>query len=871
MPDPVRVPVQSPTGQIGSVDEADVPNLPIGARVLTPEQVALYQPQPAPYEGFGHGLAAGIHEAGRMIMPFGLHEAVGKGLENLIHGEGAGEKWAEKVRGEDEAHPLARLAGGAVGLAAGSGMGLGALGEGAASVAGRALPEASTALGGLARGAGVGIARGAAEGAALGASQGTADWVLSPEGDHKTAAEYILAGTEGGAVTGGILGGTLGAAGKLVGNLLPKWGEAARAADDAAAKAGMTSGELDRTVTDSMAGRAMRKDAEENLANKLGRDTPEFKAAKADLDARGRLQEQTNQHFDKLSKETTDVIDKIMEDHSEVSRELFGGAKDNQMQRLVPEENGQAARDAGLGLAREIKSAVVDTLEALPSQGDASLKVKDLRKYLDEYMSSIRETKAGSNLGADVMNAADKLKQKIQRLAAFDAKDVHDLPEGVVHDTYGMRGAYRLIRQFLENEEVFGPAATAQREINAAVSKSLDEEGVMLSEFTRGVSKSGKRVADRGKIFSALRNIDSPTKDIALEYLDRYVSNEKALLDVAEKHYELSSSAKAKAEDIRSSIKRLGEILSEAEKKGQELSLAKMLRAREGTNQVMSTLAGAAGGVAGGLPGGAIGGWMGGTAGGLGGRAVGKLMAERAVRPIHYAEQMAEAAEAADRFSKAVHDRVGNVFSRAKAKAIGVPTKNRSEKFNELATKIRTVAAGTVSIGQHIADKAPQTAAALDDHAKLVVTNLAKNLPERTNKPALVPSQDTPRYEDKSVYNYMQYFKVANEPLTAVDDLKAGRLTHIQVSALKDNWPGILTKIRAQVTAELAKQKKEPSPQLKDQLDILFDRTNNDDELVQALQKTYTDMAQKPRPHAGGKMPDFITSQASNTDRLEKR
>lgn len=241
-----RVAVLDADGNFGTLDEADIPNLPDGARVLTKQEIAakkLEEDYAAKSTGekvlgalAGRGIgpqSEAFLEGARGEFSAGIAPAASRVLRDVA-APGAGQAYAEHLTDLEEGAPTAfgggRLAGAAAGVAVGMAGG-GAAGAGAA----RAIPvNALSALGAPVE-AGVGralsglasrgvlgqaastgaklAARGAVEGGAYAALSSTADSVLH---DTPITGEKLFASMGHGALAGGVLGGALGTTGSLV-------------------------------------------------------------------------------------------------------------------------------------------------------------------------------------------------------------------------------------------------------------------------------------------------------------------------------------------------------------------------------------------------------------------------------------------------------------------------------------------------------------------------------------------------------------------------------------------------------------------------------------------------------------------------------
>lgn len=242
-----RVAVLTPDGQFGTVDEADVQNLPDGARVLSKQEVTerkLEEEYAAKSTGLkvaealgGKGLGPtheAFLEAGRSAFSGGISQAATRRALDTAGPAGAGKQYAEHLGELEEGKPGATTAGTVAGIAGGVAVGMaggGAPGAGAArllpmnAIATAGAPvEAGVAraLGGLASRGAIGkaattaasmAARGVAEGAVYSGVEATANSITH---DTPLTGEKLYGAMGHGALVGGGLGTTLGFTGSLV-------------------------------------------------------------------------------------------------------------------------------------------------------------------------------------------------------------------------------------------------------------------------------------------------------------------------------------------------------------------------------------------------------------------------------------------------------------------------------------------------------------------------------------------------------------------------------------------------------------------------------------------------------------------------------
>lgn len=252
--------VVSPQGQVGTVDETDAQQLPLGWRPATREEVAAARSDAAyaqkstgekiagyaQYTGVPAFIAANLATGGKAAAPpeleaylggvsnsltGGLAQAAVKEAKGAVGGAAAGKAYAQQVADSKAAHENLDTAGQVAGFFGGAasggpkaGLGKAAAlipGAGASMVGGVVEHGVAGALGGVAAkgvagravAAGASLAtRGAVEGALYGAAGQVSEDVL---GDHQLAADKLFIAAGLGALGGAAAGGVLGAGGSL--------------------------------------------------------------------------------------------------------------------------------------------------------------------------------------------------------------------------------------------------------------------------------------------------------------------------------------------------------------------------------------------------------------------------------------------------------------------------------------------------------------------------------------------------------------------------------------------------------------------------------------------------------------------------------
>jgi len=134
---------------------------------------------------------------------------------------------------------------------------------------------------------------------------------------------------------------------------------------------------------------------------------------------------------------------------------------------------------------------------------------------------------------------------------------------------------------------------------------------------------------------------------------------------------------------------------------------------------------------------------------------------------------------------------------------------------------------------------------------------------------ALDPNQEY-RASDAEYMKWARSYKVVNQPLSILDDMKQGLLTPDSVKALVAVYPDLHARIMKGVVDESAKTKRPLSFEQKNQLSILAQhpmKSSFNPQFIAAMQKNYQQGSeqQAPRPTAGG-MKQLNLAEGSQTN-----
>lgn len=814
------VPAKAPDGSIVYVPDnaaALEQAAEAGATPATPEELKRAQYE-AKYGGALDVVGAGAAGAARGLT---------LGLSDLAATELGGESVREQLEAYKLIHPGASLGGEVAGMLApmlatgGAGgvvRGLGALpravvglGEGAELVTAGAL-----GAGRLGRVGGA-VARGAVEGGFYGAGSAVSEAAL---GDEQITTERLLAGAKGGALYGALAGGALGLGQELV------LGLRTPAPRDLEAVAG-------RHLDDATPG--------------LGKQITEHVAAEptGDPTSWGNVWKNRERifgnHEEALERATRDLGEKMnvaLKAERAVDMASFGEAKAAQMAKLVPTENAAAARKAAQGVWEDATATLAE-LAADPTRGGGGVAVGRAQKWLQKFGAQIDMDPKAS----DLFMQLDDFKRAMGDGAQFGKG-----PFGMSEAAREFDALYHRTKDVLENEEVWGKAGAAQREINVATQGRLATRKQFSQTFTTQYGSTAGRpeyVASPESLNAYVKSLTSAKNDLKHQALQDYIANEERFLGAVEKHYSLGPAEKKQIAEARKAFASMRETIDTTAKDVSTINQVRKLKSEE-------------------------------TAEGVGG------LLGMAFTPYKNLERLAAIESRVRSGRETMGKAVAGFFDSSPKGSVATPAKETSRaRYNEvskqvaeLSTNPEMLSARSSALAQEIADHAPKTAARLGMLTSTAVTFLASKLPPKNGDPlSLTPQLERDRASDAEVARFMRYVRAVNDPGTVSEDLRKGRLTREAVEAVKVVYPGIYKELQTSTMEHLTEQKK-PLPYQKTlQLGILLDIESHGSlrgDVLKQLQDLHAQQPEEPKVPGGSAFRLSATHQTA-ADRVEAR
>lgn len=248
----------------------------------------------------------------------------------------------------------------------------------------------------------------------------------------------------------------------------------------------------------------------------------------ADLQGRFKWAKETGDIHEAVTKELGDQYSGI----KSVSDDVYGpsGLKAQEIQKLVPELSPKMMDQANL--VSEDLTKQVNKMIAKSNSYPERLSSK-LQDDLNAYREVVSNPEASSH---DMFNATQDLKQKLQGYAKFDkfVKPVDDAYD-FVRDSKSMAAK---LRESLEDNKVWGPAAERQQAINKAFTQFKPALEDFESKFTTEMAdpEGGyKRVIDPAKVQTLLNQSGKPTGELKKQMLENYLKASEKYKDVLAK------------------------------------------------------------------------------------------------------------------------------------------------------------------------------------------------------------------------------------------------------------------------------------------------------------------------------------------------
>jgi hypothetical protein len=861
------VAVRLPDGTAGTVPASQVSQLPEGSMPMSAAEVAAEKKAIAldkKYELKGGNLSRAV--AGRAgAFAVGAASVPTLGLSTYLASEYGGRDFLNDVRDSPtlEGWKTGGEVGGTLALAAATG-GVGAAAEGAIA----------TELGGsaLAR-VGAAGARGFAEGAIQGV--GSAISESSLKNTDLTGQALIAAGLTGGGVGLGLGAGLAGLGAGISKLRAPKAvAPTAEAYETLAAGAYRTPapgvGQALREEVEAGAGKATKGAARTSIEETApsvevnigpakqrtvfdqGADAiaanPLVKAEDKALlpsvwERRASVLQNEEETLQNATRKVAKALDEELAAGRKVDMESFGDAKVSHMAKKVD----AAKFDDQMGAAVDWLTRANETVSVLRSDLTSGFGPTAAKEW-DAYIRKI----AGAQSSIELHTTLDNLKRWVGKEAAFGrrASSIADREfEKLYKGDAGLMG--------LLESEVWGEAAAkAQKQVNAATTRFLDEGELMRKKFTTPLGSDGGRPryrADPAALSAHFGRLTDVAADLESEGVRGYIAARRDMYDALNSNYTFGESTAKEVQRAKGALATISDTYEAAVKdaalvnqvkKALESERARSIGGLAGAvldtatkpyttmqrlasleqqtqNVVVKITGGTRKLVAEAEPAAA---------------AVGKptLSAPRRTGPGFFSQLLDSAkpvGEAAKTGATMVAGRAASDYER------------RAEQLNRLKSDPEGIAnrvGGALGPNSTAAPKATAVATAT---ALRGIEFLAEKMPPgRTDPYSAQPMLERPRISDAEASKFRRFLAAADDPTIVLDEAAKGTLTREHVEAVKAIYPALYEEMQVQVMESLATSRKKLSYSRRIQLGILLDiptdKTLSPD-FVSAIQGTY--------------------------------
>jgi len=743
----------------------------------------------------GLGPAAVANALGRISPEMRAHYT--SGLQNIE--QASPNAYAGGIIGGNVARDLVLAnVGASPGLAAESGVG-----RATAGLASR---------GALGRAAAAGVRAGAASGlesALYGAStEASSEEML---GDHELNASKILVAGGKQGVLGAILGGATGFTGSLASSGL-------NAAKNYTAQGiqKMLTNVKDgaRSLTNLDPESDLVKNYVKSAAAVSGGDEAAIQELLTNPEARRVAAFDAPKIRDQASRDVVSHLNQMMESTDALTAEAKGSLKRGYIEKAVLRGNEP---EAAAETTKTIDSLLghIDEMQAQADTYGSKRTLAQLRKFTELKAEEANAAiQAGDNAGQ--FAALDDLKRGVGKYTSAASQVTRRQTDALSQMqsrnlAERMQGVYEDMRGSLENEAVWGKAASDQKAINEAWTKQIDASK-QFQKLTTIVGRDPAdpwvelRRVDPEKADAYVRGLMNPNKDLIHQGIRNYVDASEDLSKAISSAYELPA-------DVAPNVQKLSSAAS-----GFRSSLDKTTKALTWANLLEEQVKAEG-------EGGLLGLALAHTLGPLG--TTGALAYGAVSRPGHLIRQLASLEQSSStgyiaKMLKVADEKIGAAASGLAGDvtpSIGVAEESSVPLRARFSSAVRAVGraqSDPYRTMQHVQATdlpgAPNTSSALALSATTSLSYLASRVPPNSNHPAFGVVDDNPRATMPEMARYMRIHDAIENPQLVFDHMAAGVVYPEEVQALRDNHPKLFEALQQQTITKVAKRQAGPEP-----------------------------------------------------------
>jgi hypothetical protein len=464
--------------------------------------------------------------------------------------------------------------------------------------------------------------------------------------------------------------------------------------------------------------------------------------------------------------------------------------------------------------SRALADDTLSRLKTLSSDPDAFGGEKPLAsamKFADLTSKRLDEAIAANDVGAqyavldDLKRGIGKYTKGATKLDPRTATDELVAMQGKARAAE-LQGIYDGLQKGLENQDVWKDAAGAQKAINEAWSKQIDASGRFHSALTTEYARDPEnpwvkqRIVDPAKVAGYVNGLADPAKDLTHQSVRDYVQSTAELADSMGKMWELPEKQAAAAAALKQAATDFQAVLGDTAKKVAIVNQFEKFRGQTtGHGLGMLAALSAFGG-----------GHLAGLAGGVGGFAAGRTIGHIAslfTEPAETAMKLARIEGMVRRSDSRIVRGVRGFLRGTTATATALDTgafARRVAQVKQLATDPSGAQARVQSAAATVSRMHAGLGQALVSTTTVGVAYLSAKVPRELPKDPMDPAAKVPEPPVSERESFMRSYKAVTDPLSVVDDLKAGKLSSEGVDALKTVYPQLYAKVQLAVSDELA-------------------------------------------------------------------
>lgn len=569
--------------------------------------------------------------------------------------------------------------------------------------------------------------------------------------------------------------------------------------------------------------------------------------------------------------------DEILAADKLVTAEARGALKREQIARIVKTGN----EDEAVSFANGQLDKLIEAADFQLSQEVAPSMTKGIESVSKLAYRAKAALDAGDNVTAFI--ELDGVKRGVQQLAKSGSHGVMAIADPVdrlnaQRTVEWFRTAASELRSGLERDELWGKAAEAQRQINAAWTKQIDASGRFHKALTTEVGRDPSnpylqiRGIDPAKAETYTKSLTNPNNDLTHKAVRDYVDGTADLTKTIRKYYDLPPDALEGVEAAGRAAESFRGTVAEAER---TLTLANQFKAL--TANDADSFAGVAG---------MIGFGLGGLPGGLIGGAVGALAKPgKVVAALAGIERLASKVDS--KIARGVSEFLGGSRKATVGEAVGMATaglkgERVTEPLGSSATAILRGPGGERAVFERKVAEVVRLASNPEEQVKRVerftaqfegqapgftsalvavalrgTEYLAKHSPpgfaERPEAAAW-GIKEAPLYSDAEMREWARRAAVVNDWTTILDSMRRGMVTPEEAHALREVHQEAFAALQQQIQMQaVTKQGQTWDYQKRLQLEVAFgvplERTLNPD-LMTAMQASFA--TPEPNPPPGG-------------------